>query len=374
MPSRLLSSVRTPAAKAVATVFAAVAAGAAIAAPRQSALAPASDQAGGIALLWWVMLIVSTLVFLAVMAVLGVGLWRARGAKGSELTARASRNLVLVAGVAVPLVVLIALVGGSLFLGKDISTAPPAALRIEVTGWRWWWEVRYLDADGSVVATTANEIHIPVDRPVEFLLRSEDVIHSFWVPSLHGKTDLTPGRVNSSWLTARKPGVYRGQCAEFCGTQHALMGFLVIVQPEADFERWLAHQSAPAAAATDPVLARGEAAFIESGCADCHVVRGVTPPQLAAAPKATKKNSPFAGTSIERYALAARLDRSVPAPDLTHFGSRQTLAAAARPNTRGHLGGWIADPQGIKPGALMPPTLLQPDELTSLIGWLQSLK
>lgn len=339
----------------------------------QSALAPASDQASGIAMLWWAMLIGSIIIFTAVMVILGTGLWRARRQE-TQLSRLASRNLVIIAGVAIPLLVLIFLVGGSLFLGKDLSSrAPDGSQTIEVTGWRWWWEIRYLDADGELIATTANEIHVPVDRPVRLVLRSGDVIHSFWVPNLHGKTDLMPGKVNTSWFTAKREGVFFGQCAEFCGTQHALMGFRVVAQPQAQFQAWLARQAEDAQAPTTEQQALGREVFTDVGCMGCHDIRGVTPRTMSTG--RDPKGPPLIHDlrSSTKAKMAAR-NSPIPAPDLTHFGSRTTLAAGARPSTKGHIGGWLTDPQGIKPGALMPPTLLEPQELHALVAYLQSLE
>lgn len=339
----------------------------------QSALEPASDQASGIAYLWWAMFIGAIIIFAAVMVVLGVGLWRARRSE-TRLSRIASRNLVITAGVAIPLLVLIFLVGGSLLLGKDLSAKPPeGAQSIEVIGWRWWWEIRYLDERGELIATTANEIHVPVGTPVRLILRSGDVIHSFWVPNLHGKTDLVPGMVNSSWFTARRPGTFYGQCAEFCGTQHALMGFRVIAQEPAEYDAWLALQAKDARAPTSEQQRLGRQVFVDSGCAACHVIRGVTPRSLVGG---KDPNAPpvIAESRTLTKAQMATLDSPIPAPDLTHFGSRKTLAAGARPTTTGHIGGWLSDPQGIKPGALMPPTLLEPQELLALVSYLQSLE
>lgn len=339
----------------------------------QSALAPASDQASGIAVLWWAMLIGAIIIFAAVMVVLGVGLARARR-RETQLSALASRNLVITAGVAIPLLVLIFLVGGSLLLGKDLSAkAPEGAQTIEVVGWRWWWEVRYLDADDQLIATTANEIHVPVDQPVRFILTSGDVIHSFWVPNLHGKTDLMPGQANSSWFTAKREGTFYGQCAEFCGTQHALMGFRVVAQSQAEFNRWLSRQATNARAPTTAQQRLGRQVFVENGCAGCHTIRGVTPPAMALTrdPKAPPLIHDM--HELAKEELAQQVNH-VPAPDLTHFGSRTTLAAGARRATKGHIGGWLTDPQGIKPGALMPPTLLEPQELHALVAYLQSLE
>lgn len=310
----------------------------------QSVLNPASPQAAGVSLLWWIMLLGAVIIFVAVMGLLFYGLWQARGARGSRLSWIASRNLVLAAGVAIPLLVLISLVGGSLLLSEAEASGPPdGALTIRVTGWRWWWEIQYLDEEGEVLATTANEMHVPVGRPLALRLVSGDVIHSFWVPELSGKTDLVPGHVNTSWFEVERPGVFRGQCAEFCGTQHALMAFLVFAEPEPEFEAWLARQAQPAEAPEGEQERRGREVFQSSTCLSCHNIRGVS-------------------------------EVGVLGPDLTHFGSRESLAAVTRPNTIGHLGGWIADPQGIKPGNLMPATALDSEELTALIAYLRGLE
>lgn len=310
----------------------------------QSALAPASAQAEGIATLWWIMLYGACAIFIAVMAILAFGLWRAHTGRSHSLSAAASRNLVIVAGVIIPLITVIALVGGSLTLGNAISSTPPEdALKIRVTGWMWWWQIEYLDADNNPIATTANELHIPVGRPVHVLLESADVIHSFWVPQLQGKTDMIPGIVNHSWFTADRPGIFRGQCAEFCGAQHAFMAFLVIAQTPEEFEDWLEHQQAGAAVPINDQQRRGQQVFTEAGCHFCHSVRG-TP--------ADGKN----------------------APDLTHIASRQTLAAVTLTNNRGHLTGWVADPQGIKPGSFMPGFSLDASDFNDLIAYLESLQ
>jgi cytochrome c oxidase subunit II len=310
------------------------------------ALAPAGPQAAGLAELSWTLLGGAAVIFVIVMALLALALWRRRPAL-SEARARA---LVLGGGVVIPAVVLVALVAGSVAVGRTTAAAPPAdALWIEVTGWRWWWEVRYPHAPGAV---TANEIHVPVGRPVALRLVSRDVIHSFWVPTLQGKMDLIPGIVNTAWFTAERPGTYRGLCAEFCGVQHAKMAFLVVAQPPAQFAAWLAQQQRAAPAPAEGPARRGREVF-RLACRECHVVRGMP--------------EPAPGES--RIAVEPR-----PAPDLTHLASRRTLAAATWPNTRGHLGGWILDPQAAKPGSLMPPTLLPPDELHALLAYLESLE
>jgi cytochrome c oxidase subunit 2 len=212
-----------------------------------------------------------------------------------------------------------------------------------VTGHQWWWEFEYLHPQPSLSVTTANELHLPVGRPVVFRLQSADVIHSFWVPNLHGKIDLIPGRQTATWLQADRPGVSRGQCAEYCGAQHAHMALSVIAEPAGDFERWLAGQRAVAPAPSTPEQSRGLAVVERGPCAMCHTIRGT--------------------------AAGARLG-----PDLTHFATRSTIGAGTAPNTRGHLAGWIADPQRLKPGNRMPPTGLSPADLQAVLAYLEILK
>ncbi len=309
---------------------------------RQSTLQPASTQAQSIELLWWIMLWAGVAIFLAVMALLAWALWHGRH-RESPLGLTASKNFVLLAGVAIPALVLVILVGGSLLLGRSIaSTPPPDAIQVRVTGWMWWWEIEYLDSAGNVTATTANEMHVPVDRPVAIELVSGDVIHSFWVPQLQGKTDMVPGKVNSSWFVATEAGQYRGQCAEFCGLQHALMAFVVVARPEAEFNAWLAHQAEPAPTPTTDAAQQGLEVF-EQSCGQCHRVRGT---------RAV----------------------GVIGPDLTHLASRRTLAAATLTNNQGHLAGWIGDPQRVKPGNKMPRTLLSPQDMNNLLAYLGTLE
>lgn len=224
-----------------------------------------------------------------------------------------------------------------------LSVAGPDDLTIRISGMQWWWGVRYLGPDPSQAFETANEIHIPARRNVHLVLEGDDVIHSFWVPSLAGKQDLIPGRVNEITIRAEQPGVYRGQCAEFCGLQHAHMSFFVIADEPADFDRWMAAQRAPATQATDEEIAAGRDAFMAKPCAACHTIRGT---------QAT-------GTT---------------GPDLTHVGSRKTIGAGLFETTRGSLAAWIADPQTLKPGNNMPLVPLSPDELRAISAYLASLK
>ncbi|HVV65935.1 MAG TPA: cytochrome c oxidase subunit II [Rhizomicrobium sp.] len=222
--------------------------------------------------------------------------------------------------------------------------APPRdpPLTIEVTAHQWWWEVRYLSKDPSKVFVTANEIHIPTGAPVKIRLVAADVIHSFWAPQLSGKTDLIPGQTNIQWFDAKDPGVYRGQCAEYCGLQHAKMSLLVIADRPADFEAWRAHQLQPAKPPASDAARAGLNDFVVH-CGSCHGVRG---------------------------ADAA----GVFGPDLSHLMTRRTIAAGSYPNTIGYLSGWIADPQSLKPGSMMPRLGLTGPQLARIRAYLQTLK
>ncbi|HEU4629075.1 MAG TPA: cytochrome c oxidase subunit II [Gemmatimonadaceae bacterium] len=318
----------------------------------QSAFAPAGPAAAHIATLWWAMLAAATVVCIVVVAATVYALLRRRGAAPPDAASPAARDeradergtrAILLAGAVVPALILTALYVATLVVLRVTAPgAAPADLVVEVEGRQYWWAVRYPGRDGASPVVTANELHIPVGRRVEVRLRAADVIHSFWVPRLHGKTDLIPGRVNVTWLQADSAGVYRGQCAEFCGVQHARMAFTVVALPEARFAAWLAGQRAPAPAPASPAAREGLAVFL-ARCASCHAIRG----------------TPARG----------RLG-----PDLTHLASRRTLAAGTLSNTRGHLAGWIANPQVIKRGALMPRVPLTPRELRALLAYLEGLR
>ena len=299
---------------------------------------PASVEAGILAEIGWVLIAGATVIFVLTMALLALALRRRK------------RDVpvhwwTLGAGIAFPAVVLTALLAYNVSHTAGLERAPAGnPLVIGVTGHLWWWEVRYHDpATGSWI-TLANELHLPAGRPVQIGLQSADVIHSFWVPTLGGKMDLVPGRVNRLVITPRKPGVHRGVCTEYCGTQHARMALHVVVESPAEFERWLAAQAAPAAVPTDAALERGRRAFLEHGCASCHTIRGV--------------------------ATSAGLG-----PDLTHVGSRLMLGAGTLPNDRAALAHWIAKVQSVKPNARMPSyEHLDPAELSALAGYLSQLK
>jgi cytochrome c oxidase subunit II len=322
----------------------------------QSALDPAGPQAGRINWLWWLMLSTLSAVFLIVMCVLLVAAFRRRKPLDGESwdvpetkpdPAREQRmSRAVTAGVAATVVILFALLVSSFLTGQalySMSAPDEETLKIEITGHQWWWDVRYGNQNPSRMLTTANEIHLPVGRPVHFQLRSNDVIHSFWVPNLHGKTDLIPGHVTHTWLRADRPGIYRGQCAEFCGHQHAHMAFTVVVEPAEQFEKWYEAQLLPAPEPATEGQARGRQVLLSSPCIMCHQIRGTE-----------------AGGRV--------------GPDLTHLASRATIAAGTLENTRGHLAGWVLDSQKIKPGNRMPPNNLEPQDLQALLDYLQSLK
>jgi cytochrome c oxidase subunit 2 len=239
--------------------------------------------------------------------------------------------------------VLVAFLVASFAVGHAMAQHPDRALTIQVNGRQWWWEFVYKHPDPSKRLLTANEIHIPVKRPVQLVLEGRDVIHSFWAPALDGKRDLIPGYEQSLWIQADTPGVYRGFCAEFCGHQHAKMRFLVIADSEPAFDRWYASQLTPAPEPADSTLASGRQAFLAGQCSLCHTIAG------------TPANGKLG-------------------PDLTHLASRRTIAAGILPNTRGNLAGWIVDPQGIKPGANMPSNQLAPRDLQALLAYLETLR
>lgn len=305
----------------------------------QSTLAPNGSEADAIATLSWVMFIGGGLIFLATMATAALAIFA--GERWRKLLGR--RSFIVASGIAFPIVVLTALLIYGL-LTQGLRAGPAAGLRVEVTGERWWWRVNYLDRAGKVQFTTANEIRVPVGAEVEFVLKTADVIHSFWVPSLAGKLDMIPGRVNAYSFRADRAGVYRGQCAEYCGEQHALMAFYVVAEPTVDFERWRNREAGPAVASADPQVLRGRDLFLANGCGACHAVRG------------TEANG-------------------VVGPDLTHVGSRLSLAAGTFPNNVGTLAGWVASAQHLKPENGMPSFAhLSGEELRAVAAYLESLK
>lgn len=221
------------------------------------------------------------------------------------------------------------------------APAQTPTVTIEVTGHQWWWEARYVGPRPEDDFVTANELHVPVGRPVRIKLAAADVIHSFWAPGLTGKTDTIPGRINVAWLQADKPGVYRGQCTEYCGMQHAHMALYVAADPPAAYAAWAQRQRQAGAAPASPEAMMGEQVFV-GRCGKCHTVRGTD-----------------AG--------------GVVGPDLTHLASRKTIAAGLLPNTTGNLEGWMLNPQALKPGAKMPAIPLSPAELHAVAAYLEGL-
>jgi cytochrome c oxidase subunit 2 len=246
--------------------------------------------------------------------------------------------------VALPTVVLVPLLVLTLHALSGLSPPKTAAEpEVVVTGWQWWWDVQYEGDDPQLRMRTANEIHIPVGRPVRVQLRSEDVIHSFWVPALQGKLDLVPGKVNTTWIQADSAGDYGGECAEYCGLQHTRMQFRVIALPAHEFAAWLEAQRAPAASPRDSLGREGLAVFMRSGCALCHAIRG-TPAQ------------------------------AVSGPDLTHLASRGSFAGSMFEMNAANLRTWLRDPPGVKPGSKMPNLNLSSEEITNLVAYLQTLE
>jgi cytochrome c oxidase subunit 2 len=272
-----------------------------------------------------------------------------RGARGSDtlihVPASTHRRMERVVGLAlfVTVLVLATFLVFDFSVGRLLAMHPQRALTIDVVGHQWWWEATYEDPDPSHRAGTVNEIHVPVGEPIQFKLRAADVIHSFWVPTLSGKKDLIPGYVSTLWFQADTPGVYRGQCAEFCGLQHAKMAMYIVAEPKVKFAAWLAAGSAPHEQPTDPTLLYGQRVFMTSGCAVCHQI---------------------AGTGA----------RSTVGPDLTHFKSRGTIAAGTLANNRANVMRWIANPQSIKPGVRMPAIPLQAAQREALVSYLETLK
>jgi cytochrome c oxidase subunit II len=311
-----------------------------------SALTGGGPAATTIASLTWVLVGILAAVYLVVMAALIHAVSRGRRHTLEPGAPRADRGALVAmvtAGAIIPFMVLTALLLATLHvLAVVLPVQTPDALAIEVRGQQWWWEFEY-GGDGGAVRT-ANELHIPTGRRVILRLHAYDVIHSLWVPALQGKLDLIPGKTNVTWLQADRPGIYRGQCAEFCGIQHAQMAFVVIAHPPAAFDAWLLAERRPSVPPADDQARRGERLFVDRGCASCHTIRG-------------------------GLAFFGRFG-----PDLTHVASRRTLAAGVLDNSRGSLAGWIANPQTLKPGSRMPHTPLAVEDFHAIVHYVSALR
>ena len=306
----------------------------------QSALDPSGAEAERIGTLSWLLILFSTAILVGVCVITAVALFGGERWRGRL----AGERVVIGGGLVFPILALSVLLGYGFYLMAPGTTAARSqgGLRIEVVGERWWWRVTYVDETGRRIES-ANEIRLPVGRPVELELTSADVIHSFWVPRLAGKLDMIPGHTNTLTLQATKAGISRGQCAEYCGGPHAFMSFYVIAMPEDQFSSWLAGEAGDAAAAKQDQAA-GQALFLSSGCAACHRVRGTDA-------------------------------RGTIGPDLTHVGSRHSLAAATLENDVAAFVRWIRDGQHVKPENLMPPyEIFTDDELRQLAAYLDQLR
>jgi cytochrome c oxidase subunit 2 len=307
----------------------------------QSALNAAGRDAERIADLFWWMAVGGGLIWIAVIA-LAVFVIRVKGE--TAYPERNARALIFGGGVVFPTLVLtILLAYGLSLLPRVLALPPEGGLLIVVSAEQWWWRVHYMLPDGESIQL-ANELRLPVGERVEIRLASPDVIHSFWAPALGGKMDAIPGRINRVALEPTRTGVFRGACAEYCGSSHSHMAFHVVVTERQEFEAWLRRQQQPAVVPGSAFLQRGQHAFLANGCGACHTIRGTTAD-------------------------------GVTAPDLTHVGSRMSVAAGRLANDRGGFFRWIFDAHRYKPDARMPAFgMLPPDDLLALADYMDSLQ
>jgi cytochrome c oxidase subunit 2 len=314
----------------------------------QNALDPPSPQARHIASLWWIFFGVSAVVWTLVLVFLAGAMLRRRSGVAAEAAVLPEldrrMNRVVIGAVIATVLALIGLLLADLVTNRSLGPPDaPDALTIKLTGRQWWWQAEYQDPVASNTLRVANELHVPTGRPILFQLQSTDVIHSFWMPNLQGKKDLIPGRPTSLWLQIDRPGTYRGQCAEFCGYQHAHMGLLVLAEPPDKFAAWQqAQRTTPPGPSTDRQK-RGQQLFLTGSCVLCHTIDGT-------------------------------LARSRVGPPLTHLASQQTIGAGAFANTRANLARWIRDPHTMKPGVRMPQNFLSQEDLDALLDYLATLK
>ncbi|HET9728162.1 MAG TPA: cytochrome c oxidase subunit II [Acidimicrobiia bacterium] len=305
-----------------------------------SSLDGAGSESSRVAGVWWLAFGLGAAVYAIVAGLVVFGALRNGSAEVDAPRRQRERVVIAVGGVLIPFFILLFLAGVTVNATAHLRKAAPSnSVQIEVTGKRWWWQVRY----PALGIDTANEIHIPVGQPVHFTLKSDNVIHSFWVPQLAGKEDMIPGQTNELTFTANRPGKYRGLCAEYCGTEHAKMLLFVIAQPASDFTTWVAHEKALLTGPTSEETAAGQQVFEREACAGCHTIRGTS----------------ATGTI---------------GPNLSDVGSRSTIAAGWLENTPENLASWIDDAQKIKPGSLMPPIALSDRDLSAIVAYLESLK
>jgi cytochrome c oxidase subunit 2 len=318
-----------------------VAAGVAGCSGNQSVLNPKSNPAAELTQLSWVLFALGALVLLIVVVAIALAYVGTQAVR----SALASHGMVVSGGIAFPVIVLTVLLGYGVWLtrGSQARLNEETSLRIKIVGEQWWWRIAYEDREGQSIVS-ANELRIPVGRPALLELTSADVIHSFWVPNLAGKLDMMPGRTTRLRLEANESGIYRGQCAEYCGGPHALMAFEVVAMPPEEFDAWLKRQTAPANDPATPAARRGRDLFMSAGCGACHSIRGTG----------------AVGTI---------------GPDLTHLGSRRSVGLDTNGLSATTVANFIRDGQHIKPGNLMPPyRIFNPDDLSALSIYLSELK
>jgi cytochrome c oxidase subunit 2 len=310
----------------------------------QSMFNPQGPAARHIATLGWWMMAICLLVYLAVLAVLAWAIVRRRAPIDDAPDTERRLTSMIAGGVGLTAAILVGFTAFSGAVGRGLtSPSGPGAVTIDAIGHQWWWDFQYRDVSPSDFVTSPNELHLPIGVPVVVRAQSRDVIHSFWVPNLHGKRDLIPGQITSFWIQADTASVYRGQCAEFCGHQHAKMAFTVVAEPPEAFQKWIQRQRQSAPEPATDQQRRGRDLFLGSTCVTCHTIRGTD-----------------AGSRV--------------GPELTHVASRKTLAAGTLANTREHLRQWVANAQAIKPGVRMPPSAFSSESLDALISYLRSLQ
>ena len=310
----------------------------------QNVFNPAGPAAREIANHGWFLFAVCAGVYALVLVALAWAVVRRRHASDALPETEWRLTQVVAAAVGLTVVVLLVFLVSAVVAGRGLTSPQgPGAITVDAVGHQWWWEFQYRDVTPSDFVTSPNELRIPVGVPIHIKAISRDVIHSFWVPNLHGKRDLIPGQVTNFWIQADEPGTYRGQCAEFCGHQHANMAFVVVAEPMEKFQAWIQHQRQIAQEPRSDEEKRGQQVFLQTTCVMCHTIRGTS-----------------AGSRV--------------GPELTHVASRLTLAAGAIPNPRGHLAGWVINSQSVKPGNRMPPNPLAAEDLQAVVTYLRSLR